>query len=331
MNLKNLSGRELHERTKVQAGRVREEITTLLHHLAEIDRRRLYLELACESLFSYCVRCLEMSEPQAARYVNAARALTEFPEIEPKISSGALTMTAVSQAQSFFKREEKANHTFSKEEKRDLLQKIEKQSTRETERILLSHSSQPEQAVIEKVRPVTDSVFELKVSVDSETLAHFERLREVWSHEMPGASFGQILKKMAKICREAQDPLMKAKRAIERRARRIQAEQVAETAQATPAPESRRIESKRRTTRYIPATIRHHVYMRDGGTCTFVDPSSGIRCSSRHLLQLDHVEPYGLGGANTVENLRLRCADHNALHASATYGRRTRPWRRAHV
>ena len=41
--------------------------------------------------------------------------------------------------------------------------------------------------------------------------------------------------------------------------------------------------------RHIPAAVRRHVWQRDGGRCCYRDPLTGRRCTSSHLLQIDHL------------------------------------------
>lgn len=53
----------------------------------------------------------------------------------------------------------------------------------------------------------------------------------------------------------------------------------------------------------IPSEVRRAVFERDGGMC--------VECGSTFDLQYDHVLPVALGGATTVENLQLLCADCN--------------------
>jgi 5-methylcytosine-specific restriction endonuclease McrA len=53
----------------------------------------------------------------------------------------------------------------------------------------------------------------------------------------------------------------------------------------------------------IPSELRRAVFERDGGRC--------VECESNFDLQYDHVLPVALGGATTVENLQLLCADCN--------------------
>ena len=63
--------------------------------------------------------------------------------------------------------------------------------------------------------------------------------------------------------------------------------------------------------RGIPAAVRRQVWERDRGCCSYVDRGSGRRCGSRHLLEIDHVFPFALGGGAEPENLRLLCAAHH--------------------
>lgn len=305
MNLINLSDEKLLIETEKAAAGEREATTRLLHHLGEVQRRRLFAVAGCASLFDYCVRVLKMSEPQAARRVNAARVLVEFPELEEKINSGVLSVTAVSQAQVFFRAEAKAAGAVAKEKKREILAKIEGCSTRKIEKVLAGESTVPQAHIREIVKEVGSDFVEVRCALDQDTLAAIERLKEVWSHEMPGATVADIIKKMAKVCAEKFDPQVKAERAVrQREARKAVA----------PAPESRR-------SRYIPAAVRQEVRLRDRGACTFMD-NVGRQCGSRQFLQFDHVAPFGKGGENSAENLRLRCFAHNQLHLREQFGQR---------
>ena len=68
--------------------------------------------------------------------------------------------------------------------------------------------------------------------------------------------------------------------------------------------------------RAIPAAVRRQVWHRDGGRCSYVDRQTGRRCNSRHMIEMDHILPYALGGGADPQNLRLVCrAHHRHRHA----------------
>jgi 5-methylcytosine-specific restriction endonuclease McrA len=71
--------------------------------------------------------------------------------------------------------------------------------------------------------------------------------------------------------------------------------------------------------RTIPAHVRRAVVERDGGQCTFVS-ESGRRCSSRRLLEYDHITPVARGGNATIDGIRLRCRGHNQYEAEQAFG-----------
>ena len=78
--------------------------------------------------------------------------------------------------------------------------------------------------------------------------------------------------------------------------------------------------------RAIPAAVRRQVWQRDGGCCSYVDRETGRRCNSRHMIEIDHIMPYALGGAADPGNLRLVCRAHHR-HRHAPHGSRRTPER----
>jgi|GEM_PF-752678 len=72
--------------------------------------------------------------------------------------------------------------------------------------------------------------------------------------------------------------------------------------------------------RHVPAAVRRAVYQRDQARCTYLD-DAGRRCGETNRLELHHVDPFAHGGAETTENLTLRCEAHNSLAAEQDFGR----------
>ena len=65
--------------------------------------------------------------------------------------------------------------------------------------------------------------------------------------------------------------------------------------------------------RHIPAAVRRHVWLRDGGRCCYRDPLTGRRCTSSHLLQIDHLLPVAQGGGPEPSNLEILCFAHHRM------------------
>lgn len=94
-SLAALSPQELVTRVRSLNAEGNRLLANLLIHLGEVDKRRLYREHACSSMFAFCRR-LGMSEGSAARRIDAARAIRKFPSLLPHIESGQLHLTALS-------------------------------------------------------------------------------------------------------------------------------------------------------------------------------------------------------------------------------------------
>ncbi|MEK7355492.1 MAG: HNH endonuclease signature motif containing protein [Bdellovibrionota bacterium] len=77
-----------------------------------------------------------------------------------------------------------------------------------------------------------------------------------------------------------------------------------------PAPV--RVTSKGPASRYIEASVRHALYVRDRGRC--------CNCGSTRNIEIDHLMPFALGGSSDLENLRLVCRSCNQRSAIEVYG-----------
>ena len=71
--------------------------------------------------------------------------------------------------------------------------------------------------------------------------------------------------------------------------------------------------------RYVSSAVRELVLERAAYRCEYVG-ISGVRCTARAGLEVDHVRPYGRGGDSGEGNLRVLCRAHNLLAAELEYG-----------
>ena len=82
------------------SGLVRREhdlMSDLLAHLAELDERRLYLDLGFTSLFAYCTEALGFCKSSAGRRIAVARTCRKYPEAFIRIARGELQLSVLSQ------------------------------------------------------------------------------------------------------------------------------------------------------------------------------------------------------------------------------------------
>ena len=329
MNLKTLKDQELLEQTKKLVRNERELLTQILHHLKEVERRRLYSELGYSSLFQYALKELLYSEGQAHRRIQAMRLIKEIPEVEKKVASGELSLSNVSQAQSYFrsraKDEKKKEITL--EEKREVLQTLENKSTREGEIELLK--KQPQRALpVERQRPLTPSHTEVRFVMTSELEEQLQRVRALLGSKGANMSLAELISQMANLSEESLTVKRFGKKAVQKsrtfvpEKQRVEGETSKNSASHLPVesappqskdlsagerprtfvPEKPRVKVGRgqvHSQRYIPRRVRYQVWVRDKGRC--------VRCGSSSHLQFEHIQPVALGGSSHIDNLSLHC------------------------
>jgi len=67
----------------------------IIAHLAEVDERRLHLRGGSESLYSYCIHQLGLSNTEAFHRITAARIARRFPIVFSLLEQRALHLTAI--------------------------------------------------------------------------------------------------------------------------------------------------------------------------------------------------------------------------------------------
>jgi hypothetical protein len=174
MNLKHLTDQSLLEETKILTRAEREITSKLLHHLKEVERRKLFSDLKYGSMTDYLVKELGYSHAAAQRRIQASRMLIQLPEIEEKINKGILNLTNINQAASFFK----SQKIFEPEKKRKILKKLENKTSREAEITLLKLL--PEKPLPKETRiPITPEFTQLKINVSESTLKLLESTKSL--------------------------------------------------------------------------------------------------------------------------------------------------------
>jgi hypothetical protein len=312
----------------------REATASLVAHLAELDARRLYLGAGFSSLFTYCCGALHLSEPAAYNRIEAARAARRFPVILQMLGEGSLSLATVRVLAAYLTAD---NH-------QELLAAAMGKSRRQVEELLVQYfprpevpssvrklpatktlpapsaatptapseapavasvaslplaaPSQPPQAPARRpvVSPLAPDRYEIRFTARTETREKLRQAQDLLRHAIPTGDLAEVIDRALTALLE---DLARKKFAATERPR----------AGGNTASGGR----------HIAAKVRRAVWLRDRGACAFVG-KSGRRCNERAFVEFHHVEPYGIGGEATVENIQLRCRAHNAFEGVLFFG-----------
>ena len=304
----------------------------VVEHLMEVERRRLYLDQACSSLYVYCRERLEYSEDAALKRARVARLALRLPRVLHELRSGAIHLTGL------FLLERYLNN----ENAEELLTLARGMSRRELEKVLAVRFPRPDVPssveAIERaagdatgdsqpradsgpnpwltcpetdagvaggrshssyrrsrLEPLSAERYRVEFTANAVLRAKIEQARALISHALPNGD-------LALLFERALDELIA--RELKRR---------------VGAGKPRRVSTPRPGSRHVPLTVARQVWERDGSQCTFVD-SSGRRCQERQFLTFEHRHPFSQGGPATLENLCLLCKAHNAHTARNVFG-----------
>jgi hypothetical protein len=339
MNLKFLNDSDLLTNTKNISQRERDCLVEILHHLREIERRRLFSDLGFKSLFEYAVRELKYSEGQASRRITAMRLIKEIPEVEEKVASGALSLSNAQKAQSLFKhldaKAENDEERLNADKKRDILGRLEGKSVRDAEKEIAKIA--PQIVPVERERVVAEDKIEVKFVVDDVLKVKLEEVRSLLGVKGLDLSYAQLIAAMADLSIAS----LKAKRFGKRRSQESELLKNGTTSSKlneqghllAPSDQNSKgctkvknncikdmqqapkkmAELKLPLGRYIPREIKALVWNRNSGCCQ--------NCGSRRNLNFDHIVPVALGGKSEALNLRLLCFPCNQRARDKIFGK----------
>lgn len=322
---------------RASAGEERDRQIDFLRYLDPFDAREAWREAGYASLWQYCLRELALREGAAGRRIGAMRVLREFPRLEAPLRDGRLSLTTAVTlrplltqqnldeivTRAAYKTDEETKHLVAtlqpRPAPREGIRKLPGPEARlagpapqpagdacgdappvEPGPLALTPLARPPSWPT--LDPVSADQWSVRFTADAAFKEELETLKSLLSHKIPDGNLREVLREAVRC-------------AIQKHGKRRGA--VKPERKRKPVASGPRGPGGREP---IPAEVKRAVFERDGGRCTYVSPD-GHRCGSRWKLELDHVEAAALGGKPTVENLRLRCRSHNALHAEETFGR----------
>lgn len=327
----NTKVHRLHERAIEFATAHRKSEAALISILQDLDSCRGYLHFGARSLYDYCERILKLSEATSYNLITVARRAKTVPALKAAVESGSISVSKA----------KKIAPVLTRENQEAWLALAASKSSREIERAVAK--ADPKAARVERLDYIDEDRIRARLDLPEALMKKLRRIQDLESQRKSTASnLVETIEAMADHYLQHRDPVQKAKRAAGRKFKKSTKGTVGSESKH-PTQEagfegfekhdllqdcSRDLNSDQQQTnpnpkrftqrdgklvpgpvRYIPAAVRHAVYMRDEGRCTYTD--SHGRCTSSRWIDMHHVVPRSEGGANTVENLRLLCGSHH--------------------
>lgn len=297
--------------------------------IGEVEARGLYVPAGHPSMHSYCVHVLGLSEDEAHKRLQAARATQEFPVVLEALATGQVHLTAVV----LIKPHLTADNV---DELLALVSRKTKSQIQELIAQRFPRAGVPPSAVVPAL-----SVFESQLVPEPvEFLATApvparspqlvpEPVPGSWTRLTPLSPEWSSLDTL--LCREATDLMGQAFDLLGPRVRRGDVNQVVTLALrefvkrlqkqkfgASDRPRRNQVRVSRNP-RHVPDDVKCQVWARDGGRCTFIG-TNNERCPATSALEFDHIQEVARGGKATVSGIRLLCRAHNQYAAEQTFG-----------
>lgn len=181
MKLNHLTDSQLSRDISHLIAREREILHEILHHLIEIERRKLFSESQCGSLYEYCIKILNYSEGEASRRISACRLLKDIPIISSDIISGELNLTKLNLAKKYFDENKISNN----ETKCEILSRLKGKTTRQSEQILwqLQHGNVQRKVQLTLLEETVEKLQEVK-NLKAHSFKNFDSLLQAMSIEV---------------------------------------------------------------------------------------------------------------------------------------------------
>ena len=259
---------------------------------------------------------IALTKDQYLKRSAAARTLRFIPEAKSLLEAGEISLSHLAMISAKITR---AN-------RKVVLENIKGKSLREA-KLFMSRVT-PDGELLPQ-----EEICELKLTMTKSQFALLERAREVLAAAGSVPTDAEIFMKALGDLLTKRDPVRRAGRAAAKHgpkgsdvgSRTNNVENAVENngAAVPPTVGDQTIAAARQRPdivgRYIPAAVRHQVWLRDQGQCTHMHPD-GSRCQEKMMIEFDHIDLYCRGGEHSASNLQLKCRLHNNFAAAAALG-----------
>jgi len=346
-----LKNQELIEKLHGLARLEKKTTAEIVEVIAEVDRRKLFLDFGHTSLFSYLTAELGYTPASAQRRIDAARLLSALPELKTDLQTGELNLMQISVLSQGLRQKKKENPKVSVgvSEKRELLEQVKGLDLMQTQK-LVSQALDLDVQAQERKHVQQDESLRLELTLSKEQQAQLQRAREILSHKHPSLSWAELFVVLAEELIKRRDLSRETKCRAPRESLSRKPKEATSAASITTSISTSKMGSAvgqksndnqvcfasarrqlpvvepnltqmhgqksrsqpRIKRKAIPVPTKRAIHRRDH-SCQWIDPISKRKCESRFQLELDHIKPVWAGGENHSSNLQLLCRVHNQL------------------
>jgi hypothetical protein len=215
MSLRGLSDETLDQNLMSFVRKEKAALKEILLHIAEVDRRRLYLKMAYSSLRDYLTQRMGYDGGGAQRRLDAARLSLEVPSVIESLDRGEINLSQVTFLQKTLREvtQQRPEQKPSKEITASLVEKMKNTSVHETQ-IMVSQALNLEIKESPKVIHQANESVRFEVTLSKEQWQKLQEMRELLSAARPGGQWDQVLEYVADkvIQQKAKAPFGKSPR-----------------------------------------------------------------------------------------------------------------------
>jgi hypothetical protein len=153
-------------------------VADVIEHLAEVDRRGLYLDQGCSSLHELCVERLGYSDEEALERVRVTHLAQRLPRVLAELRDGAVQITSLALV---------APH-LTEENAEALLSAARGKSREELESLLAESFPRPDMeptSAHSKIEPLSPGKYLVEFTASAELHAKLEKAQELLRHVLP--------------------------------------------------------------------------------------------------------------------------------------------------
>ena len=276
----------LDQKIRTIAQSERTALAELVVDLRELDSIRGYIELGFRSLFEYLTEGVGYSGGAAQRRIDATRLSRDVPDLSERLESGHIDLHHVTSVSKAIRQGDK-KRKITREEKREIVAKIEKQTEAQTQKTVAEFFDL--ELITRTKRSVQkDGSVRYEITVSREVAELIEQAQALVSHAVPTSSLADFLEHVSrKIIKQKTQPARGKKSKV-----MTDETKFAQTAATVAVANDERVsEGTHRKVRARQPRCAH--------------------CGSPWFPQTDHRRSRWAGGGNEEENLQTLCGPCN--------------------